>query len=512
MKRRPRMKEKTVTLKPPTPTEIVSALLQWACNPRGGNNLYGRTLNGCGRRAVPGLGTMAVSLDRRGRYMFLYDPEWLAEQTRSFQIIGFFHEASHIILQHLERGLRIRLDMNDDAKYARIKPIMQIAVDMAANDVAVRPMLHQSKAFGEHYDRLVWPESRDYPKGESFETYLALLLKDLKDEGWDPDDPGQVLHVVMGAMGTPSDGQGDGEGKGGEGDEEGDESGGQGDDTPEWIKDLASKTHAGVDWEADFEDMNDAEVERALSRANKESRKIVKNAVEQTRKSRGTIPGSLERIIEELLQEHTIPWQTVLMGLVKSEMSSKLDESTSQPNPCYFHLAKYGIAPYPGYQHNFAFNIVLAADTSGSVSDEEFTEFMSEMQGLIKDEDDVTARLLMFDARIQHEQILEDGDVISMREFASHRFGYGGTSFNPPLQYISGDNSDDIWEEEAKRSNQKLAGPPDLMVIFTDGYAPIASPRGPVPDLLPPCPLIWVLTPSGQEDDLMAPRVLRITR
>jgi len=506
------MKENSVEATPDTsPTDALAACLQWACNPRGGNNLYGRTLNGCGRQAKPGLGTLAVTLDRRGRYHFVWDPEWFAKQDKAFQLIGIFHEAGHLILQHLERQLKLKLDMNDDRKYARIKDLIYIAGDMAVNDVAIRPLISSSAAFAAHEKRLVWPEERQYPPGKSFETYLALLLKDLRDEGWDPDAEPEPQKI---AVLTDGDSAGGGEGENddkqpqsGSGDGDG---GGENSDLPDWVLDLRSKANKHVDWEKDFDDMNDAEVERAISRANKEARKIVKTAVEQTQKNRGTIPGALGNIIEELLQEHTIPWQTVLMGLIKSEISSKLDESTSQPNPCYFHLMKDGIAPYPGYQHNFAFRMVLAADTSGSVSDSEFQDFMAEMQGLLREEDDVTAWLLMFDAGIQHEKVLEDGDTVSLREFATHRYGYGGTSFIPPLKYVVGEDTDADWEESSERANQRLMEPPDLVVMFTDGYAPVESPSGPIPDYLPPCPLIWVLTPSGQEHDLMQPRVLRI--
>ncbi len=83
------------------PAEALGKALQWACSPRGGNNFYGRVLNGCARKVVPGLNTIGVTLDELGRYVFLWDPVWFVAQDEPYQLLGIVHEAGHLVLRHV---------------------------------------------------------------------------------------------------------------------------------------------------------------------------------------------------------------------------------------------------------------------------------------------------------------------------------------------------------------------------------------------------------------------------
>ena len=257
--------------------------------------------------------------------------------------------------------------------------------------------------------------------------------------------------------------------------------------------------------------MSSAEIERAVDRAKREAKRITTNAIEQTQKSRGTVPGGFLEAIKDLLEEPTIPWQIVLQNMMKSEVSSKLDESTAYPNVSYFYVE--GLEPYPGHQKNFAFNIAVMVDTSGSVSRQEFLDFMAEIRGIMNQEDEVTVRLIMFDASIQYEKLLEPDDT---EQFATdryaliNRYGCGGTDFTPPLKYMCGKDTEEDWVDDCPREPQHMQEPPDLAVLLTDGGAPVGPPNGPIPKYLPPCPLIWVLSTQGVENDYMQPRVLKI--
>jgi predicted metal-dependent peptidase len=154
--------------------------------------------------------------------------------------------------------------------------------------------------------------------------------------------------------------------------------------------------------------------------------------------------------------------------------------------------------------------VLLGIDTSGSVSEEEYKEFMREVMGIIKQEDGVSVRKILFDAAIQDEEIVTTDTNTPDRSW--YRYGYVGTSFEPFLKYALGKDTSDDWEPEARRENTPLTSP-DLVLLFTDGYAPVGpSPNGPIPKYAPACPLIWVLTPDGQENPLMQSRVIRIKR
>lgn len=560
----------------------MSMALQWLCSPRGGNNFYGRILNGCGRSPQKNMWppTAAVTLDTKGRYMLVWHPEWFVRQDGPFQLLVVVHEAAHLSLQHLEKMLRWRLRIQDVIKYKRLEPVMNVAADMAVNDIALRPMMDiAGTTFPQYKERFIWPEAMEYPEGETFEYYFNRLMDDLKKEGFDPDCP---KAPSMGGTGGSCDGKSDkqdkqdsqqqggsddeerklvstgprsdqeGDGRGGDeqhdDEQTGDSSfpGGQGeadappsdesgsadgegspggdngdvrpgdcldDNYPNWFKDLLNNQFPrNVMFDLKFDDMSSAEIERAIDRAKREAKRITKHAVDQTKKSRGTIPGQFLEAIQELLEEPTIPWQIVFQNMMKSEVSSKLDESTAYPNPCFFHLEDEGMEPYPGFQKNFAFNIAVMVDTSGSVSRQEFLDFMAEIRGIMEQEDEVTVRLIMFDAAIQYEKLLnaEDTEEYTKDRYRRiNRYGHGGTDFAPPLRYMCGEDTEKDWKTE-EREDSPMKEPPDLAILLTDGGAPVGPPYGPIPKHLPPCPLIWVLTSNGREDDYMQPRVLRI--
>lgn len=482
-------------------SEELGKCLQWACSPRGGNNFYGRVLNGCGRRASPGLGTCGVTLDKEGRYVLLWDPNWFEAQDDTFRLLVIVHEAAHLILRHIERGILIRRAYMNDKVSERIREVMNVAADMAVNDIAIRPMMSNTEmTFKDYYDDLIWPESRKYPRGQSMEDYLVLLLKDLKDHGWSPQDKDAEIPQQSSAIGQPTSNDGDGEGSGegkseGEGSGEGKGAGGSGKGkVPGWFQNLLNRKHTSVDWGGLFEKLTDGEIQRAVDRARREAQKIAHQAAQQTKKSRGVIPGNIEAILEELLSDPVIPWQEILRNQIRSAISHKLVGSMVQPNNSLLHLDEY--EPYPGYQRNFTFNILAAFDTSGSMSTEDFLDCCSELRGLLLKEEGVSVRLLHFDWNIQHEEKLTTDSAEEFKRTQT-RYGCGGTSFEGPLRYAMGTDSAQDWASDAE-SEDTPGNPFDLMLMFTDGYAPI-----PLPALNPKIPLFWILTHDGQSDSLM---------
>jgi predicted metal-dependent peptidase len=496
------------------PNDALSACLQWACSPRGGNNFYGRILNSCGRRSTPGLGTVGVALTREGKYLFLWDRDWFVAQDAQFQILCIVHEAGHLVLQHCERMLKIRLEVNDNIKAKRLRPVMNVAADMAVNDVALRGMFNDPKMnFSEYKPRIILPEDKGYPVGQCFEEYFALLLNDLVKDGFDVD--GKEVQQKMKAE-LLGEGGGEG-GEGGEGDKQ-QQSNAPGklepnlEGCPEWYKQLLSKNFKGdIDWQDIMDDMTDAEIERVVDRAHKEGKAIVRSAIEQSEKNRGTIPAGLQGYIDNLLEDPTVPWHLYFRALAKSAISAKLEESTAYPNTALLHLEEEGIEPYPGYQKDFSFNIAVGVDTSGSVSDDEFRMFVRELLGITKVEKGINMRLLMFDAALQYEKELTDEDAEENRTRACSRYGYGGTSFTPFLKYLCHKDEEEDWAQDAVRLTQPRFNKIDLAILFTDGYAPVDTEQGgPIPEWLPKFPLIWCLTPSGQEHEAMKPRVVKI--
>jgi predicted metal-dependent peptidase len=428
--------------------------------------------------AVSGLDTCGVTIDKEGRYVLVWDPEWFTKQEVAFQILVILHEAAHLVLRHVERGITHQRRINVPAAAAMLQEVWNIAADMAANDVALRSMVEdKTKNFGNYASKILWPEDKDYPRGRSADEYYAWLLRDLKSDGWTPensDDSNQGNHPGSNSKNKQQ---------------------GNGSNVPQWFKNLAGKKTKDTGATGIFDTMTDSEVRRAIDRARREVRRITNAAVKQTEKARGTIPGNIKATVEDLLEDSKIPWQELLRGQLRSVISQKLDESTAYPNVTLLHSDEY--EPYPGFQKNFTFNILAAFDTSGSMDDKDFVDCCSELRGLLEKEDGVTVRLLHFDWKIQHEETLTTTDTAQMTH-SNTRYGYGGTSFKSPLRYALHQDEDRDWELGAKRINQKHRTFFDLMVIFTDGYAPI-----PLPELDPHIPLFWILTSNGQIHDQM---------
>jgi len=447
---------------------LLSEALQWVCSPRGGNNFYGRVINGCRRSASDAIKTCAVVLTREGTYRLIWSPTFFENIKAGMRILVLIHEAGHVMLRHLERMVRQNLAVSDDKLFNRLMPILQKAADMATNDIAVRPFIELMN-FHRYKESLVFPEQAPYnfPQGETYEKYVQLLLKKSKDEGYD--------------VGT-------GTGK-----------------VPDWMSEGLTPQH--IPWWEDLKNMTESEIERMADHARRESKSIVKKAARETLSGRGTIPGHLQSLIDELMKEPTVPWEQILRGMIKNAVSSKLQESVAWPNTSLLsaETQSEGLEPYPGFQKDFEFHIAAAIDTSGSVSNDDFIKFLAEIQGLKSTNKAVSIQLIMFDHGIQNEKLIGEDD-----EIEPLRHGYGGTEFNAPLRRILGVDTADDWVGDAERIEQHIPKA-DLVVILTDGYAPVAEDAGgPIPRYEPPCPLLWVLTDDGHEDPAMNGRVVKI--
>ena len=524
-----------------TAQTIISENLQWAVSMRGGNNFLGRVLNGCKFIPQKGLGTAGVLIGKNGRNIFTFDPDWMVKQPRPKQILVFLHEGAHLALNHLPRFLRLRKLVNNDMRYARRHMVLNVAADMAVNDTALRVFVEQrAKIFKEHMSDMILPEERHYPKGESFEAYAHRLFEDLADHGWAPDDMDDYIEKLkqqLAEEGTEQQQQGQGsEQKDGEdskgkkqeakgdngkdGDEEDEGTPGSGyaggydpqqdPNLPDWFKGMLSRQHTPLDLFEMWDTMSESEIERAIDDAQREGKKLVKQALDQTKKSRGLIPAALQGYLDEFLTPPTVPWEHLFRGMLRSSITSRLNESTVMPNIALLPSIEDGLEPYPGLQKEVGINIIVCVDSSGSVSNDEYCKFMSEIQGILKADHTAKAYLIVFDSAIQHEMELEaDDDIQTPSQHGLARYCAGGTDFNPALRRVIGIDTERDWEPSAERLEKRLPRP-DVVVFFTDGYAPVESPHGPIPDLLPSCPLLWALTPDGKDDPAMGGRVVKI--
>ena len=120
-----------------------------------------------------------------------------------------------------------------------------------------------------------------------------------------------------------------------------------------------------------------------------------------------------------------------------------------------------------GIQHKKKVSILVAVDTSGSVSQKELQEFFSEIDYAYKAGAKIT--ILQCDTNIRS---IEDYDGKNIPEIK----GRGGTEFNPPVDYY------------AKHKKDYAS-----LIFFTDGEAPLPSksPQG----------MVWVISSCGYHQD-----------
>lgn len=159
-------------------------------------------------------------------------------------------------------------------------------------------------------------------------------------------------------------------------------------------------------------------------------------------------------------------WRKMLRQFAQSSRRTVLKDTMRRPSK------RYGASP--GVRVRRRQRLLVAIDTSGSVSRAEQAAFFEEIRFLGRTGADIT--LLEFDADIQR--------VYPYRgERPAFVLGGGGTNFLPVLEHL----------------NEK--GPWDGAVIFTDGFAPI-------PRMSLRAPALWVVTQNGLSPDTHMYRAL----
>jgi predicted metal-dependent peptidase len=168
----------------------------------------------------------------------------------------------------------------------------------------------------------------------------------------------------------------------------------------------------------------------------------------------GDIPGELMRAIEKLLGVK-VDWKQELRKMVSS-LSSKADYFL--PNRRFLATG----AQWGSKKKKESFeSLVIIADTSGSVSQKELEQFVSEAMDIMESFKPKETFLIWCDTTVY-----EPVDVIKKGETWNYRkaYGGGGTSFIPPV----------VWIEENIIKKGKKLGP---VLFFTDGE-PNTGPNG----------------------------------
>jgi predicted metal-dependent peptidase len=199
-------------------------------------------------------------------------------------------------------------------------------------------------------------------------------------------------------------------------------------------------------------DMDDKDLEEAIDDILMQAEVIAQVGGDE---SIGSIPGEVSRYLDKL-KSPKLPWNVILRKFMND--LKKTDYSFKRPNRRYMpeHIlpSAYGY----GMEH-----IAVAIDVSGSVTDDQFHTFISEVSHILKEMNPTKLTVLQFDDRITSVD-----EVRVLKDLMNIEFtGGGGTKINPVMQ----------WMNKHK---------PKGMLIFTDGFFHYHFDK-------PERPLVWLV-------------------
>ena len=198
-------------------------------------------------------------------------------------------------------------------------------------------------------------------------------------------------------------------------------------------------------------------------------REAVVSSAQQTARAHGTIPASIETLLNKLAKPE-ISWKELLAQFVTKCYAG---HRTWNP-PSRRHLYN---DMYFQSRRGDKINIAVAIDTSGSTINDR-PKFIGELKSLVESFGNYTIHMIHCDAAVDHYEMYDDNNPLDIDDAGKEYpvYGGGGTSFNPPFEYVA-DNNLEV----------------DCMIYFTDGYAPC-------PDFKPNYPVLWLVTKDGSTD------------
>ena len=197
-----------------------------------------------------------------------------------------------------------------------------------------------------------------------------------------------------------------------------------------------------------------------------------KEFLQDLRKSQGELPLSLEQEITQA-GGGRVPWQALLArfftGLRRDDY--RLFPASKKHIWRGLYLPSIG---RPGPSH-----VIVAVDTSGSMSENELGKILAEIDKL-RSFSQCRLTLIQCDAQVHKVEEFDEHTPTRFERHPYRFYGGGGTSFTPVFEWLA--------EQSASPGFR-----PDVLFYMTDGY-------GSFPDRPPALPVAWVLTHGSSVD------------
>jgi predicted metal-dependent peptidase len=215
----------------------------------------------------------------------------------------------------------------------------------------------------------------------------------------------------------------------------------------------------------EFENLSEAE-QKLIE---KQLQKVLGDAKEQTVKKRGSVPGEIEGVI--VIEEIVAPkfdWRGYIRrftGISTKVFTKKIRRKENRR-----------FSDNPGLKIKMRQHMLLAIDTSGSVSNDELMEFMNEIHHIYKAGVDIT--IVQCDTSIRSIESYKGKNDLKVH-------GRGGTEFDPVLDY---------YNENSKKYTS--------LVYFTDGECDAnVKPKGNV---------LWVISERSEMNNDLPGKVIKL--
>lgn len=196
-----------------------------------------------------------------------------------------------------------------------------------------------------------------------------------------------------------------------------------------------------IDWEKDGNGRPQYSKEE-LKKIRDEIREAAVSAAQAA--GAGNVPAEVQRMIRELT-EPKMNWRQILRQQIQSTIRN--DYTFARPSRKGWHTG----AILPGMNFDETIDICISIDMSGSISDAQAKDFLTEIKGIMDEYKDYQIKIWCFDTKVYNEQDFDGTGGNDITEYQP--MGGGGTDFDVNWEYMK---QNDIN--------------PKKFIMFTDGY------------------------------------------
>lgn len=335
------------------------------------------------------------------------------------------HENLHVALKHIPFG---------KAMFKENHMLANIAADMVVNNMIddIKDTIRNNERLVKLPDGAVLdPMFKNWSMRQVYD-YLKEECKKPKDK--DDDRP------VSGNDGDPQDGDEQGDSPS---DDKNDSSDGKNGNKPRPTK----ITINGKEYDLSDSDEHDFEKKEMTPEEKKELSEKVEKALREGGLLAGRLGAEMPREIKDLLAPK-VDWRDELRDFVTSSMKGK-DEFT------WRKLNRRGLANdmlMPTVEDETINRLIIANDTSGSINNEQLTEYATELANICEVCQPDEVLVLWWDTKVHGVQSIGEQQYGDLRNVLKPKGG-GGTRVSCVSEYIN---------------THKLTA--DCVVVFTDGY------------------------------------------